>query len=33
MRNAADVTGAKPIADISAINFVVAFYDIHEKKK
>jgi hypothetical protein len=40
MKNTADVTGGKPIAvllpsisDISAINPLVAFYDIHEGKR
>jgi hypothetical protein len=40
MRNTADVTGGKPIAvllqsisDVSAINPLVAFYDIHGGKK
>jgi hypothetical protein len=39
MRNTADETGGKPIADflqsisgVSAINPLVAFYDIHGKK-
>jgi hypothetical protein len=39
MRNTAHVTGGKPIAvwsqsisDVSAINSLVAFYDIHERK-
>jgi hypothetical protein len=39
MRNTADVTGGKPIAvllqsisDVSAINPLVAFYDIHGGK-
>jgi hypothetical protein len=38
--NIADVTGGKPIAvllqpisDVSAINFLVAFYDIHGGKR
>jgi hypothetical protein len=40
MKNTADVTGGKPIAvwsqsisDVSAINHLVAFYDIHEEKR
>jgi hypothetical protein len=40
MRNAADVTGGKPIAillqffsDVSAINPLVAFYGIHGGKR
>jgi hypothetical protein len=40
MRNTADVTGGKPIAvllqyisGVSAINPLVAFYDIHEGKR
>jgi hypothetical protein len=40
MRNTADVTGGKPIAvllqsisGVSAINPLVAFYDIHGRKK
>jgi hypothetical protein len=40
MRNTADVTGSKPIAvllqsisGVSAINPLVAFYDIHGRKK
>jgi hypothetical protein len=40
MRNTADVTGGKPIAvllqsisGVSAINLLVAFYDIHEGKR
>jgi hypothetical protein len=40
MRNTADVTSGKPIAVvfslsqvISAINHLVAFYDIHEAKR
>jgi hypothetical protein len=40
MRNTADVKGGKPIAvllqsvsDVSAINPLVAFYDIHEGKR
>jgi hypothetical protein len=40
MRNTADVTGGKPIAvllqpilGVSAINPLVAFYDIHEEKR
>jgi hypothetical protein len=42
MRNTADVTGGKPIAadrrsqsisGVSAINPVVAFYDIHGRKR
>jgi hypothetical protein len=40
MRNAVDVTGGKPIAvllqsisGVSAINPLVAFYDIHEGKR
>jgi hypothetical protein len=40
MRNTADVTGGKPIAvllqyvsDVSAINPLVAFYDIHGGKR
>jgi hypothetical protein len=40
MRNAADVTGSKPIAvllqsisGVSAINPLVAFYDIHGGKR
>jgi hypothetical protein len=40
MRNTADVTGGKPIADLlqsisgeSALNPLVAFYDIHEGKR
>jgi hypothetical protein len=40
MRNTADVTGGKPIAvllqsisGVSAINSLVAFYDIHGEKK
>jgi hypothetical protein len=40
MRNTADVTGGKPIAvllqsisGVSAINFLVAFYDIHGGKR
>jgi hypothetical protein len=40
MRNATDVTGGKPItvllqsiSDVSAINPLVAFYDIHGSKR
>jgi hypothetical protein len=40
MRNTADVTGGKPVAvllqsisDVSAINPLVAFYDIHGGKR
>jgi hypothetical protein len=40
MRNTADVTDDKPIAvllqtisGVSAINPIVAFYDIHERKR
>jgi hypothetical protein len=40
MRNTADVTGGKPIAlflqsilDVSAINPLLAFYDIHGGKR
>jgi hypothetical protein len=40
MKNTADVTGGKPIAvllqsisDVSAINLLVAFYDVHERKR
>jgi hypothetical protein len=40
MRNIADVTGGKPIAvllqyisDVSAINPLIAFYDIHGGKR
>jgi hypothetical protein len=40
MRNTADVTGGKPIAvllqsilDVSAINFLVTFDDIHRGKR
>jgi hypothetical protein len=40
MRNTADVTGGKPIADllqsisgVSAVNPLVAFYDIHGGKR
>jgi hypothetical protein len=40
MRNTADVTGGKPIDDflqsisgVSAINLLVAFYDIHGEKR
>jgi hypothetical protein len=40
MRNTADVTGGKPIAvllqsisDVSAINPLVAFYDVHGGKR
>jgi hypothetical protein len=40
MKDTADVTGGKPIADllqyisdVSAINPIVAFYDIHGRKR
>jgi hypothetical protein len=40
MRNTADVTGGKPIAvllltisGVGAVNFLVAFYDIHGRKR
>jgi hypothetical protein len=40
MRNTADVTDGKPIAvisqsdsDVSDINHIVAFYDIHGRKR
>jgi hypothetical protein len=40
MRNTADVTGGKPIAvllqsisGVNAINYLVAFYDIHGGKR
>jgi hypothetical protein len=40
MRNTADVTGGKPIAEllqcisgVSAINPLVAYYDIHGRKR